>query len=52
MEYDNNDNIWILIELVINPDDIWRWLSKIFDVWVEQYLAILNDILQCDDNIT
>ena len=29
------DNIWNSIEHVINLDDIWRFLSKTFDIWVD-----------------
>ena len=35
------DNIWNSIECVINLDDIWRYLSKTFDIWVERYLTII-----------
>ena len=37
------DNIWNSMEYVINLDNIWRYLSKTFDIWVERYLAISND---------
>ena len=39
------DNILNSIECVINLEDIWRYLSKIFDIWVERYLTIFNDNL-------
>ena len=32
------------MEYVINIDDIWRHSSKTFDIWVERYLTIFNDI--------
>ena len=38
------DITWNSIEYVINIDDIWRYLSKTFDIWVERYLTIFNDI--------
>ena len=44
------DNIWNSIEYVINLDDIWRYLSKTFDIWVERYLTIFNDNLAISDN--
>ena len=37
------DTIWNSMEYVINLDDIWRYLSKTFDIWVERYLVIFND---------
>ena len=37
------DNIWNSMEYVINLDNIWRYLSKTFDIWVERYLGIFND---------
>ena len=39
------DVIWNSIEYVINLGDIWRYLSKTFDIWVERYLTIFNDDL-------
>ena len=44
------DNIWNSMEYVINLDDIWRYLSKTFDIWVERYLTIFNDNLAIFDN--
>ena len=35
------DNIWNSIEYVVNLYDIWQYLSKTFDIWVEQYLMII-----------
>ena len=38
------DNIWNSMEHVINLDGIWRYLSKTFDIWVEDiwwYLTII-----------
>ena len=37
------DNIWNSMEYVINLNNIWRYLSKTFDIWVEWYLGIFND---------
>ena len=37
------DNIWNSMEYVINLDNIWRYLSKTFDIWVERYLGIFNN---------
>ena len=39
------DNIWNSMEYVINLDNIWRHLSKTFDIWVERWLTIFNDNL-------
>ena len=44
------DNIWNSIEYVLNLDDIWRYLSKNFDIWVERYLTIFNDNLSIFDD--
>ena len=44
------DNIWNSMEYVINLDDIWRYLSKTFDIWVERYLTIFNDNLAIFDD--
>ena len=44
------DIIWNCMEYVINLDDIWRYLSKTFDIWVERYLTIFNDNLAIFDN--
>ena len=44
------DNIWNSMEYVINLDDIWRYLSETSDIWVEQYLPIINDNLAIFDD--
>ena len=38
------------IEYVINLDNIWRYLSKTFDTWVERYLTIFHDNLAIFDD--
>ena len=44
------DNFWNSMEYVINLDDIWRYLWKTFEIWVERYLAIFNDNLAIFDD--
>ena len=44
------DNIRNSTEYVINLDDIWLYLSKTFDIWVQWYLVIFNDNLAIFDN--
>ena len=44
------DNFWNSVEYVINLDDIWEYLSKTFDIWVERYLVIFNGNLAIFDD--